>query len=442
MHQQKSNEEKKQVPMDNENSLLTIRSPDPLQKGRNITDSLIDMRVFGIENCWTKSPRYPIQTIFNKYPRKTKKDDLKKKGYFFLRVLVVLFMILFFAGVAEGATPTLLERYFSDESGILELGIKNNLNAFNSEHTRPITLFVRKKSLKETQQNPLEDALRVFEQQRRKVQYSKVPDGSIEQQLPALLLYYNAADRVFVVVQQKDKVLEDEEIQAIQNKYQEQKRVLKAIPMLREGGGDEIKKATNALMVLILGDLMAEVDKKEKEEELLEQRRRQDADNLCSPLKDGICSKTCTGVDLDCLCGDGICQYHETRETCPKDCGEQLRISCSVISDGICVGNCITKDIDCYFEELAERAFRYGETKKISAKVMTQIFLFMVIILSVTLLILLQIFHLRHQKEKQKQVVGKDDFIQRLLRYQEKEQEQAIRKEQTGKEQKKIRIRR
>ena len=45
------------MPMDNENSLLTIRSPDPRPEERGITGSLIDRRVFGIENCRTKKVR-------------------------------------------------------------------------------------------------------------------------------------------------------------------------------------------------------------------------------------------------------------------------------------------------------------------------------------------------------------------------------------------------
>lgn len=362
-----------------------------------------------------------------RHTREKSEENLKKRKYFSLVLLLLGAFLIFSANAAEGAMQGSLEPYFSDESGILDQSIKNKLDAFNEGHTHTIAVFARKKSLKETQQNHLEDALRVFEQQKKKLMYEDKDRKDNNRQLPAFLLYHNVGDRMFVVVQQKDKILEDEKIQEIQNRYQEQKRVLRAISVSQE---DEIKKAINTIAVLILSDLMAEVDKKEKEEELLEQQRRQDADNLCSPLKDGVCDPTCIGVDLDCLCGDSICQYHETRETCSRDCGEQLRIACSVISDGACAGNCITKDIDCYFEELAERAFRYSEAKKISAKVMTQMFLSLVVILSIILLVLLQIFHLKHQKEKQKQRVGKEDFIQRLLRYQEKEQEQMLKDEQ------------
>lgn len=42
--------------------------------------------------------------------------------------------------------------------------------------------------------------------------------------------------------------------------------------------------------------------------------------NIC--VNDGKCSDYCKerGVDIDCTCGDGVCQEHENEELCSEDC--------------------------------------------------------------------------------------------------------------------------
>jgi hypothetical protein len=45
------------------------------------------------------------------------------------------------------------------------------------------------------------------------------------------------------------------------------------------------------------------------------------ADGVCDAIRDGICDPDCNiSSDLDCSCGNGICESFENTNTCPKDC--------------------------------------------------------------------------------------------------------------------------
>ncbi|MBI1970098.1 hypothetical protein HYS48_05365 [Candidatus Woesearchaeota archaeon] len=68
----------------------------------------------------------------------------------------------------------------------------------------------------------------------------------------------------------------------------------------------------------------------------------------CALLKDGFCDLQCAEQDLDCLCGDGICQSYENSITCRKDCGEmQPTFLCGILTDGFCDPSCPFFDMDC-----------------------------------------------------------------------------------------------
>ena len=44
-------------------------------------------------------------------------------------------------------------------------------------------------------------------------------------------------------------------------------------------------------------------------------------DGICIPAHEGHCDPDCIGIkDLDCACGDGICQKYESEESCAVDC--------------------------------------------------------------------------------------------------------------------------
>ncbi len=44
-------------------------------------------------------------------------------------------------------------------------------------------------------------------------------------------------------------------------------------------------------------------------------------DGICDGVRDGICDPDCSfSSDLDCACGNGICESFENSNTCPKDC--------------------------------------------------------------------------------------------------------------------------
>src|SRR3989344_549227 len=67
---------------------------------------------------------------------------------------------------------------------------------------------------------------------------------------------------------------------------------------------------------------------------------------ICSLLKDGKCDRNCKGTDLDCLCGNRVCESFESSDTCPQDCKSQS-IWCGIQPDGKCDQTCAIPDIDC-----------------------------------------------------------------------------------------------
>lgn len=68
---------------------------------------------------------------------------------------------------------------------------------------------------------------------------------------------------------------------------------------------------------------------------------------ICLLLKDGKCDKNCQGTDLDCLCGNNICEQFETVDICPADCHPGKDFWCGIRSDGYCDEDCAVWDRDC-----------------------------------------------------------------------------------------------
>jgi hypothetical protein len=48
-------------------------------------------------------------------------------------------------------------------------------------------------------------------------------------------------------------------------------------------------------------------------------------DGYCDSIEDSICDKDCETVsylDVDCTCGNSVCDFREDQISCPKDCGK------------------------------------------------------------------------------------------------------------------------
>lgn len=89
----------------------------------------------------------------------------------------------------------------------------------------------------------------------------------------------------------------------------------------------------------------------------------------CSVIKDGVCNESCYR-DLDCDCGNNICEYHENYKTCPKDCKASSDYSCAILSDNFCDKNCALTDIDCTMFSFSEKTFEVAKRKRTTAKVL------------------------------------------------------------------------
>ncbi len=89
------------------------------------------------------------------------------------------------------------------------------------------------------------------------------------------------------------------------------------------------------------------------------------------------------------VCGDNICQGHESYLDCPKDCPSGFADDfCDMASDGICDPDCSNGDIDC---KAKEKSF-LGKKNIIS----TFLVLFLIIII-----ILIYFLHLRKKNKKE-----------------------------------------
>lgn len=182
-----------------------------------------------------------------------------------------------------------------DEAGMLTEKFRNDLDLFNAQSRIPLSFITTNASY-----NIKEQAAENF--------------NTYQLQL---LLFYSKAEDIAVVVQPPDEGIPAETIQAILGRY---------------------KGAQGSHLTDIAGALMTHVGEW--------QNLQEGPKPVCALLKDGVCDKTCAGTDLDCLCGDKICQGFETAQTCPRDCKER-NLWCGIQRDGYCDANCPSTDIDC-----------------------------------------------------------------------------------------------
>jgi len=109
---------------------------------------------------------------------------------------------------------------------------------------------------------------------------------------------------------------------------------------------------------------------------------------VCSIIKDGYCNESCYD-DLDCDCGNGICEYHENYITCQKDCKKTSEYGCAILSDNYCDKNCPLTDIDCSFGSLSEKTFDIAKKKRTTAVVLQAVIgalLFMLVVILIYVL--------------------------------------------------------
>ena len=109
---------------------------------------------------------------------------------------------------------------------------------------------------------------------------------------------------------------------------------------------------------------------------------------ICSITKDGVCDKNCLG-DLDCDCGNNICEYHENFIICQKDCKKSADYGCAIMSDSYCDKSCPLADIDCTFRSFSEKTFELAKRKRTTATVLQVVVgsaLFMLIVILIYIL--------------------------------------------------------
>lgn len=147
-----------------------------------------------------------------------------------------------------------------------------------------------------------------------------------------VLLFYTDRDGKIRIAQPEQKALTDTEIKQALAVFEEELRTDKQMTTR-----DRKRAALMAAADVLVG--------------ALEKAPR--PSDFCAKLKDGVCDVQCPGVDPDCLCGNGVCEYFE-QETCEADCAKKEWL-CAVIQDGSCGAACGIKDIDCRLQELRDQ---------------------------------------------------------------------------------------
>ncbi len=92
---------------------------------------------------------------------------------------------------------------------------------------------------------------------------------------------------------------------------------------------------------------------------VISQRPNGRPSELCSLLKDGVCEAACPEKDLDCLCGNDVCEQYENPDTCSLDCKPTKNYFCMAIRDNVCDPSCLGADIDCTMISLVDRTASY-----------------------------------------------------------------------------------
>lgn len=185
-----------------------------------------------------------------------------------------------------------------DEAEMLSAELEEEIAAFNEKSAIPLSVITTTQSY-----NVQEQAAENFQAYALK-----------------LLLFYSKAEDAAVVVQPVDAGIPEASVVQLLKRY-------------RGAYGENLPA--------LITELMARVG------EWQSMRKGQRA--VCALLRDGKCEQDCQGTDLDCQCGDSICQAFESPEICAVDCRAQPTLWCAFQRDGKC-GACAIRDIDCPVE--------------------------------------------------------------------------------------------
>jgi hypothetical protein len=158
-------------------------------------------------------------------------------------------------------------------------------------------------------------------------------DASIffRQKQSDLLALYSIKEKKTVIVQEDAGVLPDKVIERVLEAREEEKESI---------SNDE---DAHRYLLRLLNDLTQSVERQE---------------GYCSILKDGFCDRNCPG-DLDCKCGNTVCEGHESAETCPQDCHSN-QLTCRVVRNNVCDPEC-EFDVDCSVNTAIEKARQFKQ---------------------------------------------------------------------------------
>lgn len=227
----------------------------------------------------------------------------------------------------------------------------------------------------------VDDKISQLELQSRKiVAVSVVPstatpfgDGTVllQQRQADIVIVYQYQNNKLSIIQPVDAWLQDKDVRAVLDAVQQEGQ---------EAVATEQKKT---LLLQVLDGLSP----------LL--LRAKDTRSYCQAVKDGYCDPKCEGTDLDCLCGDATCQYHETIATCADDCRQEQGRLCAVFRDGICDENC-RQDLDCGLKNMVNIAQQLHDQQKIGYDTM------MGVLLAIFLVVASVLGYLLHLEKKEK----------------------------------------
>ena len=192
-----------------------------------------------------------------------------------------------------------------------------------------------------------------------------------------LLAYITQEDRLAIM--QTQAILGEDEITALIDRYEPG---LKAAPDREKLLSDAASDLT-ASMKLTLG-----------EEVTVTEAQRQAS--LCAILKDGVCDKACPGIDLDCLCGDGICESYENQDICPVDCTPTKNRICMLVRDNVCDTTCPGFDVDCELTALIDTTMGYyAKDENFYSYTMTILSIAMMLLFGISIWLLHDIHNIR-----------------------------------------------
>lgn len=154
-----------------------------------------------------------------------------------------------------------------------------------------------------------------------------------------IIVYDMGGNKIAVAKPKGRDVLSDEKISAILDERQDEKLLIVD------------NKDVTAYLAHIVSDIALELSS------------AIETYSVCSVIKDGYCNESCY-QDLDCDCGNNLCDYHENYLTCPNDCEKSMDYGCVMIADNYCDKNCPIEDVDCRIGSFTENVFDVAKRKR------------------------------------------------------------------------------